>query len=80
MAWYSCTVNRAGPADDGNIYIMLSDRAGAFGGRWFVALPSQQKPMLATALTAMTTNFAVDAALADPPNEFTEIQRLYVTK
>jgi hypothetical protein len=80
MAWYSCTVNRAGPADDGNIYIMLSDRAGAFGGRWFVALPSQQKPMLATALTSMTTNFAVDAALADPPNEYTQIQRLYVTK
>ena len=80
MAWYSCIVNRAGPAEDGNIYIMLSDRAGAFEGRWFVAFPSQQKPMLATALTSMTTDFAVDAALDDPPNEYTQIQRLYVTK
>jgi hypothetical protein len=80
MGWYTCNVNRAGPADDGNMYIMLTDQAGAFGGRWFVALTAQQKPMLATALTALTLNLPVTAALADPPNEYTQISRLYVMK
>lgn len=81
MPWFRCTVNQAGPAEDGNVYIMLSDRAAssAFTGRFFIAFPAQQKPMLATALTAMTSNFAVDAALPDPPNQYAQIERLYCT-
>jgi hypothetical protein len=76
-AWYNCDVIRAGPGGDNKIYVMLRDKAGAFPERWFVALPAQQKEMLATALTAMTTSLSVRASL-DAIDENTQINRLYV--
>jgi len=56
---------------------MLRDKAGAFDPTWFVALPAQQKEMLATALTAVTTRLSVRASL-DATAELTTINRLYV--
>ena len=76
-AWYNCDVIRAGPGGNGTIYIMLRDKAGAFDPTWFVALPAQQKEMLATALTAVTTRLSVRASL-DATAELTTINRLYV--
>jgi hypothetical protein len=76
-AWYNCDVIRTGPGGDGNIYIMLRDKAGAFDSTWFVALPAQQKEMLATALTAVTTRLSVRVSL-DATAEYTQINRLYV--
>jgi hypothetical protein len=76
-AWYNCDVIRAGPAEDNKIYVMLRDKGGAFPERWFVALPTQQKEMLATALTAMTTSLSVRASL-NAVDEYTQINRLYV--
>ena len=40
MAWFTCTVNAAGPAWDGTetpvpvIYINLTDQGGSFTGNW----------------------------------------------
>lgn len=76
-AWYDCDVIRAGPGGDNTIYIMLRDQGGAFPERWFVALPAQQKEMLATALTALTTSLSVRASL-EATSEYTQISRLYV--
>ena len=59
--WYTCTVNMAGAGWGTHCYIKLSDTAAtpAFENRWFVALDSQKKEMLATALTAMTNGMQV---------------------
>ena len=76
-AWYNCDVIRAGPGGDNTIYIALRDKAGAFDVTWFIALPAQQKEMLATALTAIMTSLSVRASL-DATVENTQINRLYI--
>lgn len=78
VAWFECDVRRAGPADDGKIYIWLRDREGAFD-HWFYAHEQYEKEMLDTALTAITADLPVTAALAST-NENTRIDRLYVVK
>jgi hypothetical protein len=85
--WYTCKVNRAGPASDGTetstpvIYINLTDEQGSFSGQWFYAADNSRPQMLAIALTAINMQAPVRVAL-DPPNgagkPYTEIQRLYV--
>ena len=75
---YICTVNLAGPADDGNIYIMLSSTPPAFTARWFIALPIQQKAMLATALTAISLQRPVQAYIQDPADPYSQVLKLYV--
>lgn len=77
--WYNCDVIRAGPGGDNTIYIALTDKAvpSAFTETWFLALPAQQKEMLATALTAIMTGLSVRASL-DATAENTQINRLYI--
>ena len=78
-AWYTCTVNMAGAGWGTNCYIKLSDTAAtpAFENRWFVALSSQKKEMLATALTAMTNNMNVWVHI-DSPNAYSIIRAMYL--
>jgi hypothetical protein len=83
MAAYTCDVIRTGAGVNGDILsigALLTDKAGAFTGRWFVAPPAGQKEMLAVALTAMTTGLPVVAALAEPPAEYSLISTLHVIK
>ena len=77
--WYTCTVNMAGPGWGTHCYIKLSDTAAtpAFENRWFVALSSQKKEMLATALTAMTNNMNVWVHI-DSPNAYSIIRAMYL--
>jgi len=88
MAWYTCTVNEAGPADDatdtpdGSVYINLTDQGGAFpGGTWFYCAAGSKSSMLAVALAAISVGAQVEVG-ALPPNPggspLTEIQRLYL--
>jgi len=57
MPWFTCKVNRVGPASDGGetstpvIYINLTDQAGAFNRYWFYAAENSRSQMLAVALT-----------------------------
>lgn len=74
--WFDCTVDYAGPAEDGVIYIHLRDRAGAFD-RWYKATEVCKREMLATALTAITSGLPVSAALATQ-DEYGVLERLYV--
>lgn len=77
MPWYNCRVARAGPAENGVIYVSLQDRGGAFPARWFEALATMKGEMLSTALAALTTGFSVDIAL-DSTVEYSVIQRMYL--
>jgi hypothetical protein len=83
MAWFHCEIVKAGPAEDGTIYLALRDTAdnpGWSDGRWFMAVDNVKREMLATALSAMATGYPVDAALADPPDEYTRCNRLYIVR
>ncbi len=81
--WYTCRVHRAGPAETGQIYIMLSHLnplglpEPVFPGRWFEAFDDVKREMLATALAALPLGLTVTAALEDSV-EYSKIQRLYV--
>ena len=37
MVWFRCSVEKAGPGEDGIVYIALTDLAGGFYSRWFSA-------------------------------------------
>ncbi len=85
MAWFTCTVNSAGPASDASetappaIYINLTDQAGSFTNQWFFAADNSKQQMLAVALSAMTLGAKVQMAVAPlNPSPFTQIDRLYL--
>lgn len=85
--WYTCTVNRAGPAANGTetsapvIYLDLTDKGGKFSGQWFYAAASSKNEMLAVALSAISLGKAVSAYL-DPPatsgSPYTQCYRFYL--
>jgi hypothetical protein len=88
MAWYTCTVNEAGPADDatetpgGSVLLNLTDQGGSFpSGTWFYCAAGSKSYMLAVALAAISLGAQVEVG-AVPPNPGgnppTEIQRLYL--
>jgi hypothetical protein len=77
-AWYRCVVARTGPAEDGKVYIALTDRESRFSNRWFEALDVIKREMLATALTAISANLPVDAAL-ESDVEYSRCTRMYIT-
>jgi len=79
MAWHVCEVMKAGPSEDGTIYIALRDVGGAFSSRWFVAMNPVKKEILATALTAMSTGLTVDTSLSDTA-EYSTLNRIYVRR
>ena len=65
--WYTCTVEKAGSGGGNHVYIWLSDTNDppAFTNRCFTAPDGRKKEMLATALTAMTTNKQVEVGLVN---------------
>jgi hypothetical protein len=87
MAWYTCTVNSAGPAADatgfanGAVYINLTDSAGSFSQQWFYAADNSKSQMLAVTLAAINAGAQVQME-ADAPNPnnapLTQINRLYI--
>jgi hypothetical protein len=78
MPWVRCTVERAGPADDGTIYIALRATDNSFNN-WYSAGPAVKKEMLATALTAISLQKEVDAFISDVA-PYSTINRLYVNR
>jgi hypothetical protein len=76
MPWVECNVTRAGPAENGTVYIALRAKNNSFHN-WFVAVPAMEREMLATALTAISTGNDVTTSLsATAP--YSTINRLYV--
>ena len=76
MPWFTCTVPKAGPAENGVIYIALRATDGSFY-HWFQAVPNMEKEMLATALVAISGGKLVDCLLTDSV-AYSTINRLYV--
>lgn len=77
MPWLSnATVTKAGPAENGVIYIALKPSDGSWH-RWFEANPAIEKEMLAAALTAVGTGKKVQVAVTDV-TQYSTINRLYV--
>ncbi len=74
-----CRVVRAGPNDDGNIALMLTDANGAFTNRWFGANPQIRKETLATALAAVSTGLHVDAMLSSA-DEFSLVDKCHLLR
>jgi hypothetical protein len=79
---FACTVTATGAAEDGNIYIGLrftvEDPPPATSyERWYSAVASKRREMLATALTAITTQLPVLARLTTR-DEYGTINRLYI--
>ncbi|MEX0345573.1 MAG: hypothetical protein AB3N20_11660 [Rhizobiaceae bacterium] len=76
MPWEECRVTRAGPAENGNIYIALQAASGAFHN-WYIANSSMEKEMLAVALSAIAGDRTVTTHLAST-TAYSTINRLYV--
>ena len=78
--WVNCKVTSTGPAEDGTVFIGLrSINANPPFSAWFVAVESQKKEMLATALTAISTGNTVSTLLTDS-KQYSTINRLYVNE
>jgi hypothetical protein len=75
---FTCTVNRAGPAENGSILVHLREASGKFD-RWYTANNAVKKEMLATALTAISTGLRVSAFLTTT-DEYGTLNRLYITR
>lgn len=78
--WFQCQVIRAGPADDGKIYIALQDTATPpnwTGSLWYYAIDLMKNEMLATALAAMSTGYTVNVDLTDTV-QYSQINRFYL--
>lgn len=59
-AWHTCEVVKTG-AGWGNVYIRVHETSSAFPDKTCLALASQEKEMLAVALTAKANNRNVQA-------------------
>jgi hypothetical protein len=84
--WVNSEVVRAGAADqnatggvEGTIFIMLRPLGGEFPSRWFVAATPVKREMLATALTAITTQLRVNANI-EARDQYSTLHRLYVAR
>ena len=63
--WFDCEVQKAGPAEDGTIFIGLR------------ATPTMKREMLATALAALSGRKVVNVSLTST-DEYSVINRMYV--
>jgi hypothetical protein len=75
--WFLCNVVSAGPDETGSVNVRLTDSGGTFNTRWFGAVATAKREMLATALVAMTSGFRVDALLVST-DEYSQLDRLYI--
>ena len=81
-AWYDVEIVAAGMSANGTLFIRITDQAAspAFTNLWVIGNPDLAKPMLATALAAMTNDMV--ALINTDPNEagFPLINNLYLKK
>lgn len=76
--WHTCDVVRTG-AGWGNHYVALSCPNGPFTNKWHKMINNQKDPMLATALSAATSDNKVQVYIASS-SPYNEIQALYLHK
>lgn len=76
--WFSCTVNMAGPGENGNMYVHLREVSGQFDS-WYIAAAAVKKEILATALTAISASLKV-SAFVTTTDQYGTLNRLFVTR
>ena len=77
MPWLNnVSVTRAGPAENGTIYMALRPADNSFH-RWFQAEPAVADEMLATALTAVAGGKKVQVNLTGTTS-YSTVRRMYV--
>ena len=76
--WHTCDVIRTG-AGWGNHYVALTCPNGPFTNKWHKMIDNQKDPMLATALSAATSNNKVQVYIASG-SPYNEIRALYLHK
>jgi hypothetical protein len=77
LAWYTCTIDRIGPAN--TVYVMVSDTAQspAFTRKWCKCSDALKNQMLAVALTAMTNGQTISIRI-DPAISVPTINNMYL--
>jgi hypothetical protein len=63
LQFFDCRVGRAGPGEDGTIWVNLTDTGEEFTDVWFIALPGIRQQVLDTALVAVQSNLLCQVAL-----------------
>ncbi len=79
--WHTCGVDRTG-AGWGNHYVALTCTTGPFTNKWHIISAAQKDAMLATALSAATSNKKAQVYIGPPPSpgNYNEIRALYFVK
>lgn len=81
LAWlYGCKVTKAGPNENGDVYIAIRNTEGDGWEKWFLAHPALDDKLLNTVLTAISTGNKVEVGFDDANfTEYSRIGALYVT-
>ena len=77
--WHTCDVVRTG-AGWGNHYVALTCSTGPFTNKWHIMKATQKDAMLATALSAATSNNKVQVNIGSVVSGYREIRALYLHK
>lgn len=77
--WHTCSVIRTG-AGWGNHYVALTCPSGPFTNKWHIMKDNQKDAMLATALSAATSNNKVQVHIAAASSGYNVIGALYLHK
>lgn len=77
--WHTCTVVRTG-AGWGNHYVALTCPSGPFANKWHIMNAGQRDQMLATALSAATSDNKVQVYIQGASSGYNEIRALYLHK
>jgi hypothetical protein len=64
LRFFDCRVERAGPGEDGTIWVNLTDTGKEFAEVWFIALPGIRQQVLETALVAVQSNLLCQVGLS----------------
>ncbi len=77
--WHTCTVVRTG-AGWGNHYVALTCPSGPFTNKWHIMDDAQKNQMLATALSAATSDNKVQVYILSASSGYNKIRALYLHK
>jgi hypothetical protein len=79
-AWYTCTIDRIGPAGS-TVYVMVSDTAepAAFTKKWCKCSEGLKNQMLAVGLTAFTNGQTISIRI-DPAVSYPTINNMYLNE
>jgi len=76
LQWFDCTVDGAGPGEDGTIWVKLTSTDGKFTQVWFTALPAIRQQVLETTLTALQSKLVCSVGLTGTSDD-SQIYRIH---